>query len=69
MVKGGVIFSDAFTESIEFPDNGETIRVNPRLLLKDITEDFEKYIAELKSTKNTDVRISRENFDKMFTVL
>ncbi|MBD2059751.1 hypothetical protein H6F88_27830 [Oculatella sp. FACHB-28] len=69
MVKGGVIFSSNFENAIEFQKNGEVIKVNPRLLLKDIKEDFENYIIELRRVGVASCRIARENFDRMFTVL
>jgi hypothetical protein len=73
MVKGGVVFSNGFAEPIEFENNGETVRVNPTLLLRDIKDDFRKYINELKGTSNTAnqdyLKTIRENFDRMFTVL
>lgn len=66
MVKGGVIFNNAFQRPIEFQDNGETIKVNPKKLLYDIKDDFERYINELKTP---DSKSLRGNFDRMFTVL
>ena len=69
MVKGGIVFSAGFSESIKFQNNGDRIEVNPKLLLEDIKEDFEKYINELKSTNNPNDETKRENFNKIFTVL
>jgi len=73
MVKGGVIFDNSYAETIEFQNNGETIKINPRNLLSDIKEDFNNYIRELKalniSESNERLRVLRENFDRMFSVL
>ena len=73
MVKGGVVFSDSFNDAIEFYDNGETININPRLLLDRIRQDFEEYISELRlgvtELANEHSRVAIENFDRMFSVL
>lgn len=73
MVKGGVIFSNSYEETMEFQNNGETIKINPTKLLEDIKEDFNNYIRELKSLNisesNERLRVLRENFDRMFSVL
>ena len=72
MVKGGVVFNNSYQEVIEFENNGEVIKVNPTILLADIKRDFEAYIIELKSSTsevNERVRVLRENFDRMFSVL
>jgi len=66
MVKGGVIFNNAYEQPITFEDNGERIKINPCLLLQDIQHDFQKYITELTNRNNTS---TRENFDRMFIVL
>jgi hypothetical protein len=73
MVKGGVIFSNDFAEPIRFDNNGETVSINPNLLLRDINDDFKRYINELKGANNTvsqqNLNTIRENFDRLFTVL
>lgn len=73
MVRGGVEFSNSFEKPIEFLSNGSVVRVNPTLLLKDIKDDFKRYINELKGTDNTasqdSLRTIRQNFDRMFSVL
>lgn len=69
MVRGGVIFSSGFNESIEFEDNGNKIKINPKLLLQDIRKDFEKYIDSLKDENNAEFQSTREKFNRMFTVL
>jgi hypothetical protein len=66
MVKGGVIFNYEFDEPIEFENGGDTIKINPKLLLEDIISDFDLYIRELKNVDNT---ITRDNFDRMFNVV
>ena len=73
MGKGGVIFANSYAETIEFQNNGEIIKINPTKLLNDIKEDFNNYIRELKalniSESNERLRVLRENFDRMFSVL
>jgi hypothetical protein len=73
MVMGGVIFNNTFGNSLRFEDNGETIKINPRLLLEDIRSDFEEYILELRGGSDTNLvdgpKTLRGKFDKMFTVL
>jgi YesN/AraC family two-component response regulator len=66
MVKGGVIFNNDYNEPIEFEDDGETIRINPQILLSNIKNDFERYINELTNSANA---TTRGKFDRMFTVL
>lgn len=66
MVRGGVIFNNTYDEPIEFQDNGDTIRINPRLLLEDIKSDFRQYISELSDSANV---TTRQNFNRIFTVL
>lgn len=50
MVKGGVVFSSSYHTSFEFLDHGETININPSLLLQRIRNDFESYVIELRSS-------------------
>lgn len=69
MVQGGVIFNNSFLNPIEFMNNGETIRINPSLLLRDIMNDYASYINELRSNSSEHTIILRENFDRMFSVL
>lgn len=73
MVKGGVAFSSMYVDVIEFRDGGETIRINPRLLLDDIKADFTAYIRELRTVEisedNSRSEVLRTNFDRMFSVL
>ena len=73
MVKGGVVFSSQYSDVIEFQNNGETIKINPTLLLDDIKNDFSSYIVELKSTETTEENshsaVLRENFTRIFSVL
>ena len=69
MVKGGVIFNNSFPNHIEFMNNGENIRINPTLLLRDLKDDFFNYIKELRSNNLAQATVLRENFDRMFSVL
>lgn len=48
---------------IGFSD-GKIIKINQRLFLEKVKEDFEKYLADLKDTTQTDLR---NNFNKMYT--
>ena len=73
MVKGGVIFNNLYVDVVRFEQNGEVIRINPQKLLRDVENDFDRYISELKNTNNIrrdeNSRTARENFDRMFSVL
>ncbi len=69
MVQGGVIFNNSFLIPIEFMNNGESIRINPRLLLQDIMNDYSSYINKLRSNNSESTTVLRENFDRMFAVL
>jgi hypothetical protein len=73
MVKGGVAFNNEYPNVFQFANNGESIKINPTKLLEDLNNDFKNYICELKSTcanhSNDRLRVLRENFDRMFTVI
>ncbi len=65
MVKGGVVF-DYDSETVFKFQSKERVEINPRLLLKDIKEDFRRYINDLKKTEsNQDLR---SKFDRHFSV-
>lgn len=69
MVKGGVILNNTFEVPIEFEKEGDIvkkIKINPKRLLNTIKNDFEEFINELKDVNN---RTSRENFNRMFSVI
>ncbi|GBO54738.1 hypothetical protein APA_2789 [Pseudanabaena sp. lw0831] len=66
MVKGGVVFSYSFDEPIEFLNARDIIKINPKRLIDDIKDDFDRYLNDLKDVTN---RTSRENFDRLFNVL
>jgi len=62
-LRGGVTFNDQYSESIEI--SGEGIKINQRKFLQDITEDFRKYIADLKNPQSV---TARENFELIFNI-
>lgn len=66
MVSDGVIFNYDFSQSIKFEADGRKININPKRLLDEVENDFDRYISELKNPDNTSLR---ENFNRMFTVL
>jgi len=59
-----VIISYNYPQPIDFSEN-DTIKINPKILLKDIRKDFSSYISILKNQTNT---TERENFNRMFGV-
>ncbi|MDO8270457.1 MAG: hypothetical protein Q7U82_00860 [Gammaproteobacteria bacterium] len=73
MVKGGVLFNNTdLSAALEIYESGEDIRINPRLLLGVIENDFEEYLVKLKSTIENSNKINniyRINFEKVFDVL
>ena len=56
--------SGNYPQPIDFSEN-DTIKINPKILLKDIRKDFSSYISILKNQTNT---TERENFNRMFGV-
>ena len=66
MVKSGVVLNNTFEEPIGFLNNGETIKVNPKIFLNDLKNDFTEYINKLR---NDQLRVLREDFNRMFSVL
>lgn len=60
-----VIISDDYVQSIDFSESN-TIKINPKLFLSTIQNDFNEYILCLKDEDNSDLR---DNFNKMFSVL
>lgn len=63
MVEGTILINSNFPESIKFETNSD-IKINHKSFLRDIEQDFKKYITEL--TSNEDLK---RNFDSMFSVL
>lgn len=61
MVRGKIIINYSFEHPIHF-DNPRTIKVNPKMLLNDIKNDFKQYIELLKSDNQ-----SRTNFDNLYS--
>ena len=49
MVKSGVVLNNTFEEPIGFLNNGETIKVNPKIFLNDLKNDFTEYINKLRN--------------------
>ncbi|MGV8947720.1 MAG: hypothetical protein ACOH1N_14930 [Lutibacter sp.] len=60
MVKGQIIISNTYEESINISHND--IFINPKKLLNDIIEDFENYLALLRIDND-----ARQKFDLMFS--
>lgn len=60
MVRGKIIINNGFQKSIEF--NGGDIKVSPAKFLKDIRDDFENYLQELRTNEQ-----SRNTFDGMYS--
>lgn len=60
MVRGRIIINNGFQKSIEFV--GGDIKVSPSKLLKDIKDDFESYLQELRTDEQ-----SRNTFDRMYS--
>ena len=63
MVEGTILINSNFPKSIKFETNSD-IKINHKSFLRDIEQDFKKYITEL--TSNEDLK---RNFDSMFSVL
>ncbi len=60
MVRGKIIINNGFQRSVEFI--GGDIKVSPSKFLKDIAEDFENYLHELRTNEQ-----SRNTFDGMYS--
>jgi hypothetical protein len=60
MVRGRIIINNEFQKSIEFVESN--IKISPSKFLKDIKEDFENYLQELRTNEE-----SRNTFDKMYS--
>lgn len=60
MVRGKIIINNGFQKSIEF--NGGDIKVSPSKFLNDITDDFERYLQELRTNEQ-----SRNTFGQMYS--
>ncbi len=57
MSDGQLIISNHYDEAISFLED-DTILINPKLLLRELTDDFNNYLSELRDTQNTDLRRS-----------
>ena len=67
MVASGVLFNNGDDyPALQFGSDN-TITVNPTRLLRNIEEDFEQYISELKSRAIGDTK--RSSFNRLFSVL
>ena len=64
MVKDGVIFSYGFESPIHVID--DDIRINPRLLLEAIIDDFDTYITKLKNSFSEELT---DNFKGRYNVI
>ena len=64
MVKSGAVFSDTFNKALQFEE--QQVKINPRKLLDDIQQDFDRYIDILQG--GNDSILTRENFDRIFKI-
>lgn len=60
MTKGQIIINSTYENSIEITNND--IKINPKKLLQDITNDFETYLAELRNDVD-----ARNRFNNLFS--
>ena len=65
MTASRIIINNSFFHTIKFHSD-DSIRINPKKLLRDVKQDFEKYLKKLKSHLETDLR---DNFDSMFILI
>ncbi len=65
MVRGAILINSNYEEAILFEDLND-IKVNPHILLRDIIDDFNSYLSDLRNTENVDLR---NRFDNMFNNL
>jgi len=65
MTQHKVIISTSYERAIDFSENN-SIKINPKLFLKRIRQDFNRYINSLKDLRNTEMR---ERFNRMFSNL
>jgi hypothetical protein len=63
MTKEMVRYNYEFPQALDFNVEG-LIKVNPKVLLKDIKKDFIKYLKELRTVTNTDLRTNFNNMHK-----
>lgn len=63
MVSGKILISLSYADSITIPDL-DTIQINPQNFLIDIKQDFKKYLAILRDTRNI---LPREKFNGLFS--
>ncbi len=64
MVGSDIIINNTLHFPMEFV--GDDIKINQKLLLIDIKNNFKQYITQLKNTQNTELR---ESFNQMFSVV
>ena len=57
------INSTIYNKAIDFTE-GNIIKINQKLFLEKVKEDFNKYLTDLRDTTKTALR---DNFDKMYT--
>ena len=65
MTQGKVIISKEYEQVIDFSEE-DSIKINPKLFLKAINIDFNRYISLLRSSANND---ARTHFNRMFSNL
>lgn len=62
MVRGQIVINNNFLNSIEFEN--QRIKINPKKLLIDISNDFENFVGLLRQNQN-----ARTNFSNLYTNL
>lgn len=63
MTDSMIVYSYKYDCALNFREEG-TIKINPKILLKDIKKDFKKYLRELQTDRDL-----QRNFDNMFSVV
>lgn len=65
MTDGKIIIGNDFPNAMDFSEHN-AIKINLKILLKDIKENFNSYIKNLRNEENTEIR---HKFNEMFSVL
>ena len=65
MTKDKVIINNGFQNPIDFSEQ-DKIKINPKLFLSKVKDDFKSYIRQLKDPRNID---ERDKFDRMYKIV